>query len=67
MELLKTLETYLDHGCSLVEAADALYIHRNTLLHRLKRIEELCDVDLRDPMQRLNLHAVVKDYHLRDD
>lgn len=66
MELLKTLETYLDHGCSLVEAADALYIHRNTLLHRLKRIEELCAVDLRDPMQRLNLHAAVKDHRLRD-
>ena len=67
MALVKTLETYLDHGCSLVEAADALYIHRNTLLHRLKRIEELCGVDLRDPFERLNLHAAVKDRRLHGD
>ena len=31
---VKTLETYLDYGSSLVDAAQALFIHRNTLLHR---------------------------------
>ena len=63
-ELVKTLETYLDHGGSLVEAAQVLYVHRNTLLHRLERIETLCHVNLRQPLDRLNLHVAVKGYRL---
>ena len=63
-ELVKTLETYLDYGGSLVEAAQALYIHRNTLLHRIERIETLCLVNLRQPLDRLNLHVAVKGYRL---
>ncbi len=63
-ELVKTLETYLDHGGSLVDTAEALYLHRNSLLHRVNRIEQLCEVNLRDPHHRLNLHAAVKSYLL---
>ena len=63
-ELVKTLETYLDFGGSLVDAAQALYIHRNTLLHRIERIETLCHVNLRSPWHRLNLHVAVKGYRL---
>lgn len=65
-ELVKTLEAYLDYGGSLAEAAQALYIHRNTLLHRIDRIEALCEVDLRDPLQRLNLHVAIKCYRLHE-
>ena len=63
-ELVKTLETYLDHGGSLVDTAEILFIHRNTLLHRLERIGELCGLDLRDATHRLNLHAAIKVYRL---
>ncbi|NHZ71518.1 MAG: hypothetical protein GWP17_00310 [Aquificales bacterium] len=63
-KLIHTLETYLDHGGSLVETAQALFMHRNTLRHRIERIEELCSVDLRDPLHRLNLHTAVKSYRL---
>lgn len=66
-ELIKTLETYLDHGGSLVETAQALYIHRNTLLHRINRIEDLCKLEIRNPLQRLNLHAAVKSFHLHKE
>jgi purine catabolism regulator len=66
-ELVKTLETYLDSGGSLVEAAAILYIHRNTLLHRLDRIEQLCAVHLRDPLERLNLHTAIKSYRLHGE
>lgn len=66
-ELVKTLEVYLDSGGSLVEAAAALYIHRNTLLHRLDRIEQLCAVHLRDPLERLNLHTAIKSYRLHGE
>jgi purine catabolism regulator len=63
-KLIQTLDAYLEHGGSLVEAAQALFIHRNTLLHRLERIEKLCPVDLRHAGQRLNLHAALKGYQL---
>ncbi len=62
--LVNTLDVYLDHAGSLVDAAQTLHIHRNTLLHRLERIENLCSMDLRDPLCRLNLHAAVKGYWL---
>lgn len=65
--LVKTLESYLDHGGTLVSTAQALFIHRNTLLHRLERIQALCPVDLHDPWQRLNLHAAAKYYRLQQN
>ncbi|MFZ0547664.1 MAG: PucR family transcriptional regulator ligand-binding domain-containing protein [Candidatus Promineifilaceae bacterium] len=64
-DLVKTLETYLEHGGALVETAKMLFIHRNTLLHRLERIESICQIDLRDPLHRLNLYAAVKSYRLQ--
>ncbi len=63
-ELVKTLEAYLDHGANLVDTAADLHIHRNTLVHRLRRIEELIGIDLRDPQVRLNLHVGVKQHRL---
>ncbi len=63
-ELVKTLEGFLDNGGSLVDTAVKLHIHRNTLVHRLKRIEELCDLDLKDPAYRMNLHVAVKFFRL---
>jgi purine catabolism regulator len=63
-ELLKTLEKYLEYNGSLVEAAQALYIHRNTLLHRLERIRELCQVNLRSAWDCLNLYTALKVHQL---
>ncbi|MDB9529667.1 PucR family transcriptional regulator ligand-binding domain-containing protein [Oscillatoria sp. CS-180] len=63
-QLLNTLEAYLDRGQSVAESAEALYVHRNTLLNRLDRIESLCGLNLRDATQRLNLNVAVKCYRL---
>jgi purine catabolism regulator len=63
-DLVRTLAAYLDHGGALAEAAAALSIHRNTMLYRLGRIEEILGVDLRQVNQRLNLHVAVKGYQL---
>lgn len=48
-ELSRTLETYLQYGRNAKRTAEALFIHRNTLSMRLKKIEKLCDIDLSDP------------------
>ena len=42
------------------EAADLLHLHRNTVLYRLSRIEDLLGVDLRNAEVRLGLHLALK-------
>lgn len=44
--LMRTLNVYLEEECDLNRAAQALYIHRNTLLYRLKRIRAIARLDL---------------------
>lgn len=45
MELVKTLTAWLACSRSVQRAAASLYIHRNTLRYRLKKIEELTSFD----------------------
>ncbi|WP_270302530.1 PucR family transcriptional regulator [Baileyella intestinalis] len=53
--LLDTLEEFLRNGQSIKDTAENLYMHRNTVIYRLKKIEELTGVDLRDPETSFNL------------
>ncbi|NLE23173.1 MAG: PucR family transcriptional regulator [Actinobacteria bacterium] len=46
--LLDTLRTLMDNHYAVRPTAEALFIHRNTLQKRLRRIEALLDVDLTD-------------------
>lgn len=48
-ELRKTLKTFLDCHCSIIETANLLYVHRNTIRYRIKRCEEILEHDLGDP------------------
>jgi purine catabolism regulator len=64
-DLVRTLDAYLEHGGALAEAAAALNVHRNTLLYRIGRIEEIIGMDLKDTNQRLNLHVALKAHLLR--
>jgi purine catabolism regulator len=45
-ELIATLEAYFQHNGNLSQAAEALYIHRNTLVYRLERIAGIAGLDL---------------------
>ncbi|CAO1659156.1 PucR family transcriptional regulator [Salinicola sp. NYA28a] len=53
--LKNTLTHYLNHFGNQQQAAVSLGIHRNTLRHRLTRIEHLSGHSLGDPYSRLNL------------
>lgn len=64
--LIQTLQTYLDHQGSITATADALYVHRNTLKHRMARIRELLDCDLSDPETRLAIQLACRGRHLLD-
>lgn len=39
--LVTSLRTYLSHNRSLKEAAEALHVHKQTVIYRLRRVEEL--------------------------
>jgi purine catabolism regulator len=58
--LMQTLSAYLATNGSPTDAADRLHLHRNTVLYRLGRIEDLLGVDLRDAEVRLALHLALK-------
>jgi len=51
--LLDTLAAFLDSDGSPTRAADELYCHRNTVMHRLRRIESVTGRKLTDPRSRL--------------
>jgi purine catabolism regulator len=62
--LVGTLEAYLDTGCNAQQAAERLYLHRNTLVQRLSKIESLTLLDLHDPNVLLNLNVALKAWRL---
>ena len=47
-ELLNTLDVFLSTGCSAHATAAALGVHRNTVLHRLRRITDITRLDFDD-------------------
>lgn len=58
-ELVRTALTYLDEAGSVQRTAQALGIHRQTLYHRLDRIEKLSGLDLDSGRDRLALHLAL--------
>lgn len=58
-ELIHTLDAYLCSG-NATESADRLNLHRNSLLYRLRRIQEITGLDLDDPETRLSLHLALR-------
>lgn len=53
--LVDTLLTYYMNGFNSAKTADALFIHRNSLVYRLRKIEELLDLETSDYMEYLDL------------
>lgn len=58
--LLHTLEVYLDLAGDAQATAAALHVHRTTLHHRLRRAQEIADVNLHKGDERLALHLALK-------
>ena len=58
-ELLRTLQAYFDHNGNLSQTADALYIHRNSLIYRMDRIADITGLDLDNPETRLAIQLAL--------
>jgi DNA-binding PucR family transcriptional regulator len=54
-DLVRTLRVYFASGANASEAADRLFLHRNSMLYRLARIQRLTGLDLKDPRAGLVL------------
>lgn len=63
--LVKTLEAYFNHHGNISRTAESLFVHRNTLLYRMDRIQELTGQDLDNANMRLALHLSLKLWQLR--
>ncbi|GAA1845859.1 helix-turn-helix domain-containing protein [Pseudonocardia ailaonensis] len=61
--LVETLRAFLRCGCTATTTAESLIVHPNTISYRLHRIEELLDVNLRDPqaLLRIQLAFLIED------
>jgi len=58
-ELIKTLETYYENNRNLKLTSSKMYTHYNTVLYRIKKIEELAGISLDNPDDALNLEIAV--------
>lgn len=52
-EGLEAMHVYLLNNQSIAETAKQLYLHRNTLVYRLKKTEAKLELDLQDPRKRM--------------
>lgn len=59
-QLVETLRTYLELESSTSSTAAALRIHRNTVMHRIGRIEQLLSMSLSRPDERLVLQLACR-------
>ncbi|MCD8196790.1 MAG: helix-turn-helix domain-containing protein [Lachnospiraceae bacterium] len=59
-DYIHTLKCYLENGCQQTAAADALFIHRSTLVYRLNKICQISGIDLDDPEKRLYLQISIR-------
>ncbi|MBD3107122.1 helix-turn-helix domain-containing protein [Bacillus sp. AGMB 02131] len=63
-QLAATLEAYLKHDGNLYDVAEHLHVHVNTIHYRVKRISEIAQVNLKDPLIKtaLLLELLIQQY-----
>jgi purine catabolism regulator len=54
-DLRKTLHAYLDCHCNISDAANKLFLHRNTIRNRIRQCEEILQGDLNNAVFRLQV------------
>ena len=49
--LRESLSVFLNHKCSILDTAKAMYVHRNTIKYRIARIQELTGISFEDEQE----------------
>lgn len=63
-DLIRTLETIIDHGGNLKAAAQALFVHYNTIRYRYRLIEKIFGKELNEPSTYQNISLALKVYQV---
>ena len=63
-ELLDTLLSLCQNNFNAIQAADKMYLHRNSLYKRIERITSILDMDLDLPDNIIVLHLAAKLHEL---
>lgn len=64
IDLMKTLDAYLNENANIIEASDKLFIHKNTLKYRMNKIQNLLNVNLHSLEDCLRLLLAMKAYKI---
>ena len=59
-DMLHTLEVYLEEDCNIALTTDHLFVHRNTVKYRLKRIREILGRDIHNVTVQFNLRLAFR-------
>lgn len=54
-DLMRTLTVFFEANANASEAAERLFLHRNSMAYRLDRIQQITGLDLKSPETRLAL------------
>ena len=64
---MSTINKFFDNNLNISETARQLYVHRNTLVYRLERIEKAIGLDIRSFDDAMTFRiAVMVLAHMRD-
>lgn len=58
--LLDTLSVYLETHCQISETAKRLYVHRNTVIYRIEKCEEILGKSLKDSETTMQLRVALR-------
>lgn len=64
-DLMRTFLYYLESRGSLIDTANRLYIHRNSVKYRLERIRDITGYELNDSREQLVSHLCLIYYYMR--
>jgi purine catabolism regulator len=67
--LVPTLEAYVNSGSNVADAGKSLFVHPNTVVYRLRRVEEICGFDPRsaDGLLKLSLSLLVYKFLINEN
>ncbi|REB05276.1 PucR family transcriptional regulator [Sporosarcina sp. BI001-red] len=63
---IETLEYYFTNNSNVTETAKAMFIHRNTLIYRIERIQEILGLDIKHSEDVLRIQIALKIFRILD-
>ncbi len=59
-DLVRTLNCYFKNNCNLRVTAENLYVHKNSVIYRIKKVEEITGLNMNDAEHKFSLHLALK-------